>query len=101
VEQADQAAAAAGEEHLMPRFRFRLEDPNSNEFRIVVTHAASEEEARATVERMEAKYVAFRMDADELAETRSRAEAGSRAAAGRLHMHNQASPYRVASVREG
>lgn len=88
----------------MARFRIRLEDPHSSEFRVVVTHADTEEEAVAVALRLEDKYVAFRMDDDELAEIQERAESplrGARAAAGRLHMHNQAAPYEVVSVSGG
>lgn len=85
----------------MARFRIRLEDPNSDEFRIVVTHAETEEEAVAAALRLEEKYVAFTMDDDELAKVTKKAESGRGPAAGRLHMHHQSEPYSVVSVSGG
>ena len=84
----------------MARYRIRLDDPNSGEFRVVVTHAASEADAVAAAEALEAKYVKFRVPDDELGDLVERA-ATVRAAAGRLHAHHQREPYTVTSIREG
>lgn len=85
----------------MPRFRIRLEDPASDEFRVVVTHADTKEEAIAAALRLEDKFVAFSMDDAELAEITKKAADGPGHAAGRLHMHNQTEPYEVVSVSGG
>lgn len=85
----------------MPRYRIRMDDPDTGEFRVYVTHADTEQEALQVVLESEAKKVAFRMDAEELAKVTALAKDGDRAAAGRVHMHNQAQPYTITSVREG
>jgi len=44
----------------MPRYRIRLNDPRSEEFLVVVTHADSEEEALRVAQRNADKMVAYR-----------------------------------------
>ena len=45
----------------MPRFRVRLDDPNSSEFRIVHFTAATAPEARARAEKWEQQFVDFKI----------------------------------------
>lgn len=87
----------------MPRFRVRLDDPNSDEFRVVFVTADSKPAARARCEQLEQGYVAFAIpDEDLLAELERKEADGELTHPGRefglLHQHRQTEPYEVTSV---
>ncbi len=84
----------------MPRYRIRLNDPDSNEFRVYRIRAASEAEALEVIERREQRSVDWRMDDDRLADLEEKEAEGivTGAERGMLHTHRQASRYEVAEV---
>jgi hypothetical protein len=95
----------------MPTFEVRLEDPDSDEFRITTLTVADEAAARAFCEDSERSMVAFRVDPAEEKQLRAMAERDAKRAAdepailtgrdkARLHTHRQAKPYAIKSVRE-
>jgi hypothetical protein len=74
----------------MPRYRVRLNDPESEHFRVTYISAASPEEAAAKVMELDAKLVEFRLEPDEF-ETATK---------GQLATHNQTHPYELGYVVE-
>lgn len=79
----------------MPVFHFRLEDSESGEFRNVSVAADSQDEALATIERQEAKKVAYQ--ADDIAGLEQRLKEGTLTGRdkARLFSHRQQKPYKV------
>jgi len=86
----------------VPRYRIRLEDPNSEHFRLVTTHADSEAAALANALRNEQKAVGYALPPDELAaiEAKDAADRIGRER-GNLFMHRQTEAFKVVSVQEG
>jgi len=85
----------------MATYRVRLNDPNSEHFRVVMITAASEEEAIAKCLEREARAVAYQIPEDRLEEILAKPEdERSGAERGALHMHQQAELYEVADVRK-
>lgn len=88
----------------MPRFRIRLDDPESREFRVYRVPADTEEQAVAIVMHREQRAVDWRMPADELAALEAREDGDgeplTKSESGRLHSHRQARPYEVTTVTE-
>ena len=86
----------------MPRYRIRLEDPNSEHFRLVTTHADSEAAALANALRNEQKAVGYTLPPADLEaiEAKDPAKRVGRER-GNLFMHKQAEPFKVVSVQEG
>ena len=88
----------------MPKYRVRLEDPDSDHYRITSLIAASEEEARAIVERRERRNVEFRLSDEELAEMEDQEAAAERwedlpgRVRAHLHTHRQSEPYRITMI---
>lgn len=76
----------------MPRFKVRLEDPNSDEFRVTVVSAEDADEAKAICEARERRFVEAKYTDEELA---AADEAGNR---GVRHIHEQSEPYAVVAV---
>lgn len=81
----------------MPTFKVRLNDPDSDEFRIVVIPADSEEAAVSELLRRERKKVDYRLTTDEMAEAKS-GKPNPATAKARLVTHEQSKPYEVVSV---
>lgn len=79
------------------RYKVRLEDPNSDEFRIVYLSAASEDEARALCEEKERQITAFSLAKDELTAEKAASKERGRPT-GPLVCHEQAEDYAVVSV---
>ena len=98
----------------MKRFKVRLEDPDSGEFRITNLNAESGEEARALCESREEELVRYQLDPAELnAEIRKSVQRVGDVVittdangpiygtpTGRLVAHMQSKPYEVISVIE-
>lgn len=87
----------------MPRYYARLEAADgSGEFRFVVIHSPSEEEARAALLSRERGFAAFRLTTEELAECEQQ-KADAEAAGtpvppdvrAKLALHAQAEPYEL------
>jgi hypothetical protein len=95
----------------MPRFRVRLEDPNSDEFRVIVIHSDDEAAARVAIERRERKFAEFELDPDGLADAKRLVKNGGVVdgkhdrrgladAKAHLGIHGQAEPYKIVSLEE-
>jgi hypothetical protein len=76
----------------MPRYRVRLEDPNSDEFRVTVLSAKDRNEAQRIAEAREAQFVAKQYTDEEL---KIADDAGNR---GARVIHDQTEPYKVVAV---
>lgn len=74
----------------MPRYRIRLDDPDSDEFRVTYVSADSPEDAKAWAERREQTFCEYRLTKDELKE------------AGKANkiLHEQTTPYEVTEVEK-
>jgi hypothetical protein len=79
------------------RYTVRLEDPNSEEFRIVNLDASSPEQAKALCEDKERQLVAVTLSEEDLASEHERSEQRGRRT-GRLVAHEQQVSYAVVSV---
>lgn len=78
----------------MPRYRVRLEDPNSEHFRITYINADSPEEAAAKVQAVDADLVAFRLTDEQLNDQ------DNPPSKGQIAVHEQTEPYVLAYVVE-
>jgi len=88
----------------MPKYKVRLDDPNSDEFRIHVFHAMPDAEtAKAKAEEWEQNKVAYTLPQERL-DLAARAEAGEVVVdaprKGELLTHAQTEPYEVTSVEK-
>lgn len=80
----------------MPRFEVRLEDPDSQHFRLVTLNGRdlTKEAARAYCEEREERYVEASLGTDDLKAAKARNDRGA------LAIHAQSKPYRVKYVKE-
>jgi hypothetical protein len=89
----------------MPLFTVRLEDPDSEHFRVSTLEAKDADAAKAWAEEHERKLVAYELSDDDLdaIEKRRKRNAGELRGAdkGRKFAHEQSKPYVVKSVKEG
>lgn len=76
----------------MPRYRVRLEDPDSDEFRVTVLTAKDKKEARTLCERREQRLVETTYSEQELNDADERGNRGPR------RIHEQAKPYKVVAI---
>jgi hypothetical protein len=83
----------------MPTFKIRLEDPNSDEFRLYAIAAESEEAAVAELKRRERKRADYRLTTDEM-EAIEAGDVPAAQAKAMLLTHEQADPYEVVSVED-
>jgi hypothetical protein len=82
----------------MAIYRVRLEDPDSDEFRLVAVAADSKAEARAICEAQEQRHVDVTYsEADELEKKEAKGELRGRDKA-RLYSHRQRKPYKIVKV---
>jgi hypothetical protein len=83
----------------VPLYRIRLEDPESEHFRLVSARADTEEEAIALALRNEVKAVGFAYTPEQLAEEQAvPEEERTGKQRGNLHMHAQSQPFRLVRV---
>ena len=86
----------------MPRYRIRLEDPNSEHFRLVTTHADSEAAALANALRNEQKAVGYSLPSGDLEAIEAKDPADRKGSErGNLFMHKQTEAFKIVSVQEG
>jgi hypothetical protein len=84
------------------RYEVRLEDPDSDEFRVTTLEAEDSAAARERCQEMERRAVAYRLSDDEVKEAEAAERDGTLAGTqkGRLFVHRQEKPYKVVSVKE-
>jgi hypothetical protein len=88
----------------MPRYRIRLEDPDSDEFRITFVNAKSPEAAQEWAEQREREFCAHELSDEPEGEedsplARAKADAEDRGRPGMsLVIHEQKKPYKVVDV---
>lgn len=87
----------------MPRYKVRLDDPDSDEFRVTVLSAKDRNEARALAERRERRFVDYTLTDEQLAAAELSPEEAEeqgvvRPGKAALLLHAQAKPYEVVAV---